>query len=57
MKKVKFGNLKQGQKFRFKRKLCIKDSMYCTVRLSNGTIESVSNNDLVTPVKVKITIQ
>lgn len=58
-KRVTFESLKPGQKFRYKRKLYIKDQLRCGVCLSDGTIPSTKNfpdNTLVTPVKVRITL-
>jgi hypothetical protein len=59
-KKVKFSDLKSGQKFRHKRKLYLRDDLKCPVQLSNGHIPSSSElpeNDLVTPIKIKITVK
>ena len=57
-KKVEFEDLKSGQKFRYKRKLFIKDSDGdCAVQLSSGLVVDFKydyTNPLVTPVKVKI---
>lgn len=62
MKKVEFGKLKPGQKFRYQRKLYVKDNEEMAVRLSNGKvfdfyITSREYNTLVTPVKVRITVK
>ena len=55
--KVCFGDLKPGQKFRYKRKLYVLDSYFCNTRLSNGdSHEFIDSHELVTPVKVKITV-
>ena len=55
-KKVKFGHLKAGAKFRYERCLYLKDDMDCDVRISNGAIKSddIDDDTLVTPVKIKI---
>jgi len=59
-KKQKFSDLKPGQKFRYKRKLYIKDELYCAVCLQDGSIphgsERLYSDAVVTPVKVKITV-
>ncbi len=58
-KKTAFGKLKVGQKFRFNRRLYVKDKLYCATRLLDGYIASETELDgdiLVTPVKIKITV-
>ena len=58
-KKTRFGKLKVGQKFRFNRRLYVKDQLHCATRLSDGYIASgteLDGNTLVTPVKIKITV-
>lgn len=56
-KRVRFGSLKAGRKFRYNRKLHIKDDDgWTAVQLSNGFVTDFDNEILVTPVKVKITV-
>jgi len=63
-KKVRFRDLKTGQKFKHKRKLFLKDNADFPVQIYNGKVYfsqeqqeiGLSSNILVTPVKVKITI-
>jgi len=59
-KKVKFGDLKLGTKFRYKRGLYLKDDMGGVVRISDGAVDpnysEIQDDTLVTPVKVKITV-
>lgn len=52
-KKVEFGSLKPGQKFRYNRKLYIRDSSIgIAVQLSNGFVIDFDDEILVTPVKI-----
>lgn len=58
-KRVTYERLKVGQKFRYNRKLYVKDKMHCGVCLSNGHIPSdkeLPDDALVTPVKVQIRV-
>lgn len=59
-KRVEFGNLKVGQKFRYKRRLYLKDDLECAVCISNGVItqkhDEPNYKTLVTPVKVNIIV-
>lgn len=57
MKKKRLGNLKPGQKFRYKRKLYLYDSLYCPVHISTGNIGGPSNNVMVTPIKLSIRVK
>lgn len=57
--KVRFGDLKVGAKFRYKRCLYLKDDLCCGVRISNGSIadgRDLTDNTLVTPVKIKVEV-
>ncbi len=58
-KKVKFSRIKPGQKFRYERKLCVLDDLYCGVVLSTGVIigdDYLPQDSLVTPVKIQIRV-
>lgn len=60
LKQKKLEDLKAGQKFRFKRRLYIVNKDSCPVCLSDGDVPSwiiLSDNALVTPVKVRITVK
>ena len=60
MKKVKFNDLKSGQKFRYKRKIYLRDDLQCPVQISNGhipTANELSGGVLVTPIKIKVMVQ
>lgn len=57
MKKVTFKSLKPGTKFRYRRKLYIKDEHGFAVQLSNGSINISFDemlDELVTPVKLNM---
>lgn len=58
-KKIRFGDLKAGAKFKYKRCLYLKDDMYCAVRISNGVCRDfdIANDALVTPVKIKMEVK
>ena len=57
-KKVKFGNLKVGVKFKYKRCLYLRDDLEGSVRISNGAVcsDGIKDNTLVTPVKIKMEV-
>jgi len=59
-KKVKFGDLKAGAKFRYRRCLYLKDDLKYAVRISDGIVDPklecgmIMDDTLVTPVKIKV---
>lgn len=58
-KKVKLNRVKPGQKFRYKRKLCVMDDLYTAIVLSTGTVvrdDDLPRDSLVTPVRVQIRV-
>jgi len=63
-KKIKFQELKAGQKFKYQRKLFLKDSLFFPICISDGKVFlsmdmeriKLDANTLVTPVKIKITV-
>ncbi len=57
-KKVRFGDLKAGVKFKYKRRLCLKDDLDGCVRISNGVVDDddIGVGTLVTPVKIKVEV-
>lgn len=57
-KKVTFGSLTPGMKFRHNRRLYLADGCSCAIDLLNGNVNkpSIEIDVLVTPVKVKITV-
>lgn len=57
MKKKKLSDLKPGQKFRYKRKLYLYDSLCCPVHTSTGSIGGPPSNAMVTPVKISIRVK
>jgi len=60
MKKKEFGRLKPGDKFRWKRKLCVKDNKYCGVELTTGRViydNELKTTDLVMPVRLIIRVK
>ena len=56
-KRIKFKNLKSGQKFKDGRKLYVKDSLGGGTHLRTGQVRCISKDWLVTPVKVVHIIQ
>ena len=64
MRKRKFDDLKQGTKFRYRRKLFIKINCYNAIHLVTGTylryvfhpLRISVANIMVTPVKVRMTV-
>lgn len=56
-KKVKFGDLKTGQTFKYYNNIYIKDNCDASVNLKNGRANfKIYTDTVVTPVKVKITV-
>lgn len=56
-KKVAFGDLKSGAKFRYQKVIYLKDDLHVSVRISNGAVDGlpcIVSNTLVTPIKIKI---
>lgn len=50
-------DLKPGQVFRYKRKLYLLDNLYCPIHISTGKVADLSQNLLVTPVKLSIRVK
>lgn len=59
-KKVKFGDLKMGAKFKYKRFLYLKDDLGGAVRISDGIVDpyhsEIQDKTSVTSVKIKVEV-